>query len=934
MKNLKFKQSLFIALLVLFLGFAFVGCDNNTDNGGSSQGDNGGGTADDGGNTGDVEEDQGYTVSFIVDEHTTVTVYATQEDMTSGANGEVSTTAKSKDGDTGVITSNDGQVNFVLSFSEGYEIDTISVDGSYNKVKGSGDTLVENGYRITKVASDLTVTITTKEKDAEEDYSQGYLVTFVSGEHYTVTVYNTQDMSNGGSVSNTAYSRDSATGALTLTDGQVNFSVNVDEGYVVDAITIEGGYRNLKEVTDSGVANSYRITKITSELTVTITLKEAETEEGEGTTPDEVSDTVISSNYNENLLELNVALANGTFSYSYENDVLVLSPNSSLSSVLFTLDGFFNGCIQFNLTDSQELELFLNGLTLYSSGTLPPIYIASGDNASISAKKETVNFIYDNREYQDNLGSAIYSVCDLMLKGTGSLTINSTNNKGIHTKDDLEVKNLTLNVNVVDNCLKGNDSVTIIGGKLTLISRQGDGIKTSNSEKKYNSDGSLKKVQGTISLVGGEIEIYSACDGIDASYNVEIGSGVVLTIYTDKYSNYSEEVTQVSESTMYIRSNTTSYKYSMYFYNSSEEYVWVNSSSYKQVSGGRNTYYYYEISKPSGYSNFILYVYSSSQSQGQSSNYVATSGQATLNDSYDTIAYNVQRNSFSWTNYTTQSGGGMGPGGPGQEGNPDKGDYSTKGIKASNEIIITGGTIFIKSYDDAIHANNDEILGDEDDATDDYYGLGNITISGGNITLYSNDDGIHADQDLYIKGDAVITVTYSYEGCEANRIYVSGAKTIVYAKNDAMNAAECNGKYTPCVEVSGGLLDLSVGSGDTDTLDSNGNVNISGGIVILKNAQTNGSSMTGGTIDLDGKLTINGGAVISIGCWCNEANMSSQASSTSTTLSSGNYNVKDNSGNVVCEFELTQSYKGYKIYFYGKNGTYTLNRDGSKVLSF
>jgi len=59
------------------------------------------------------------------------------------------------------------------------------------------------------------------------------------------------------------------------------------------------------------------------------------------------------------------------------------------------------------------------------------------------------------------------------------------------------------------------------------------------------------------------------------------------------------------------------------------------------------------------------------------------------------------------------------------EGNKDKGDYSTKGIKAGNAISISAGTITIKSYDDAIHANSDSTL--ESGATS----TGNVTISGG-----------------------------------------------------------------------------------------------------------------------------------------------------------------------------------------------------------
>ena len=36
------------------------------------------------------------------------------------------------------------------------------------------------------------------------------------------------------------------------------------------------------------------------------------------------------------------------------------------------------------------------------------------------------------------------------------------------------------------------------------------------------------------------------------------------------------------------------------------------------------------------------------------------------------------------------------------DGNSDKGEHSTKGIKAANEIVINAGTINIKAYDDGL----------------------------------------------------------------------------------------------------------------------------------------------------------------------------------------------------------------------------------------
>ena len=161
-----------------------------------------------------------YTVTFECDSYVKVYIYNTQ-DLT--IDGYESNTAYSRDGDTGELTANGGQVNFVLEFEEGYEIDSINIEGTYKNLKGSADTSVENGYRITKIESDLSVKITSKKADEEESTEDAYKATF-NLEHATVYVYETQDVSGDGTLSTEAYARDSLTGNISSDGtGQINF---------------------------------------------------------------------------------------------------------------------------------------------------------------------------------------------------------------------------------------------------------------------------------------------------------------------------------------------------------------------------------------------------------------------------------------------------------------------------------------------------------------------------------------------------------------------------------------------------------------------------------------------------------------------------------------------------------------------------------------
>ncbi len=180
---------------------------------------------------------------------------------------------------------------------------------------------------------------------------------------------------------------------------------------------------------------------------------------------------------------------------------------------------------------------------------------------------------------------------------------------------------------------------------------------------------------------------------------------------------------------------------------------------------------------------------------------------------------------------------------------------SYKGLKSTNDIYITGGTVTVDSYDDSVHSN------------------GTITISGGNLTLSTGDDGVHADNTLNVSGGTV-TVLQSYEGLESATINISGGDINVVASDDGINAAggsdgntaggmfgkdnfASRGSYI--INITGGNVYVVAGS---DGLDSNGTINMSGGTVVALSTR-NGNGGDGAIdADSDSAVTVTGGTLI------------------------------------------------------------------------
>lgn len=597
------------------------------------------------------------------------------------------------------------------------------------------------------------------------------------------------------------------------------------------------------------------------------------------------TDTTVTSNITAQ--DTNVTHADDADNYKTEiteefsitsTDGSTITQNDSVYTITqageYTVTGLLSeGQIVVNADDNAEITIVLNGTSITCSNG-SPIYIKNADNVKIKSEENTYNCIVDARaEADDNSDNSS----------------SENGNAAIYAACDLK--------------LVGKGALSVTGNYNNGIQSKDD-ISIKNVTIKVNAVNNAIKGNDEVAIESGEIiAISRKGDGIKTSNsslstkgkqkgNVII-SGGNIDIYAACDGIYAAYGVDVSgDGNLNIYTDT----YSDY----SEAVAAVNSGSSASSVG-----------TPPDMNN--------AQNNGNMGN------PPDMNNS----SSNSGNNPDMKGNFGGRNRAANGMPGNNSSGNSSKKSYSTKGIKAESEINISGAAINISSTDDGIHANSDSgVLETGED------GKGIISISGGTITISTGDDGIHADKELNIT-DGYINVLTSYEGLEAITINISGGQSFVYAADDGINACTGDGSSTPLINITGGYVDVTTGSGDTDGIDSNGSYTQSGGMVFVKGGSSSGQ--VSGSIDVDGNITITGGTCVALGGICETpVNSVNAYVFSSVSFNAGSYSVKDSSGNEIISFTLNNSYSNGWICTSAltTNTEYTLYCDGSSLTNW
>ncbi len=169
----------------------------------------------------------------------------------------------------------------------------------------------------------------------------------------------------------------------------------------------------------------------------------------------------------------------------------------------------------------EDIVLILNGVNVTCSDS-SPLYVHKASSVTLVLNGKTENVFTDGSAYNYSLeycsevdgepDACVYSKADLIIRGTGTLTVNGNFKNGITSKDILKIINTNVNVTAVNNGINGKDNLTVQNSTVN-VSAGGDGLRSTQ-----DTDPTL----GWADLIDSNIFIASTGDGIQTETAVSV----------------------------------------------------------------------------------------------------------------------------------------------------------------------------------------------------------------------------------------------------------------------------------------------------------------------------------------------------------------------------------------------------------------------------
>ncbi|MGE5355664.1 MAG: carbohydrate-binding domain-containing protein [Deltaproteobacteria bacterium] len=603
---------------------------------------------------------------------------------------------------------------------------------------------------------------------------------------------------------------------------------------------------------------------------------------------------------------------------------VIIKNKHSLSGINILLSGTSeNG--SFKLYSLTDCNILMNGVKITNPDG--PAFNNQGNvKLFVTLKEGTTNELYDGSTYatapnnsegiaEDQKG-VLFSEGELIFKGSGTLNITGTGSgkQGLSCDDQITFESGNINIfSAKKDGIHSNDGIVVNGGNI-FVKASGDGMDGDTGFVNINggtvtiesSSADVKAIacDSDMNISGGTIKLTvngNQSKGLKSGKNIIISDGDITI-------NTSGGVVLETSGSGYDPSYCTAIK--------SDSSVTISKATIKIISSG--------IAGKGISSDKNVNILSGNVTISTSGNGATYKNSSGVTDSYNAtcITTDVDLNVIGGT--LTASSSGSASKALSSDGNMTFGNTDNS---PTVNLTTTGSKILISgSGNNADYAESKTIKSD-----------GALTINNGNLTISSNDDGMKSETSITIK-KGTINIIKSVEGIEAPFITVYDGNVSIVSSDDGFNATKGNGGESN----DGSLLDIKngyivVSSSNGDGLDSNGNITMSGGTVLVHGPQSNPEV----GMDFNGAFNISGGFLAVSGT---NSNMTQAPNNTSTQYalklvssqqlsSSTLFHIQDSSGNDLLTFKPIRNY--YSVIYSSnslKNGaSYSVYTGGSST---
>lgn len=262
-----------------------------------------------------------------------------------------------------------------------------------------------------------------------------------------------------------------------------------------------------------------------------------------------------------------------------DNSITTSSTDVKISGTTATINAGGYYVLNGNLNDGQlvvnapksKLKIMLNGVTM-SNSTTSPFYILAASKVIIFLKSGTTSTITDPANYT-NIGepqATIFSNAYLAFTGDGTLNVNANHNDAISSDDEVIINNGNININAVDDGIRGKDYMVIHDGNIKATVNTGHALKVDSTGIVGN---------GYLKIDGGNLTLNSALgDGMNVHKRILIENGQFNITAAESQAFRSDSLVSISGGTITVASSKQGIK-----------------SPYVNISGGTSSFTTFKI---------------------------------------------------------------------------------------------------------------------------------------------------------------------------------------------------------------------------------------------------------------------------------------------------------------------------------------------------